>query len=362
MPGKGQEPGPRQSGAKKPDARRPRAPGLAEVAARARVSASLVSRVVRGDDTIRVRDETRRRVLAAAEEIGYVPHLLARNLRTSRAGAVGLVMHDVSNPIYGEIVRGAQKAVNRAGSVLLLVDAETVTDQAALLQIAGGGRVDGLLWQMAGHAELDSQVRIAARHVPVVLVNSRPDGGVSGVYLDDDRAVRMAMEHLFELGHERIGFVAGARGSDISERRRSAYRGSLAEAGLTRRAAWEVEGGWDSESGHRATARLLRSRSAVTAVVVTNVLVATGAVTAAYEAGFRVPDDLSVVAVHDLWFAERLTPPLTVVRLPLRQMGERAVDLLLEEGQTDVPRDVAITAPTPELIQRSSTAPPRRGS
>jgi LacI family transcriptional regulator len=346
-------------------ARRPRAPGLADVAARAGVSASLVSRVVRGDESIRVRDTTRQRVLAVAEELGYVPHLLARNLRSSRAGALGLVLHDISNPIYAEIIRGAQRAVARADNVLLLVDAAAVTDRSDVLKVAGGGRVDGLVWQMAGQAELDSRVRTAARYVPVVLVNSGAQGELSGVYLDDSGAARLAMRHLLDLGHQRVGFVSGARGLDVSERRRAAYRESLAAAGIRRRASWEVDGGWDPEGGHAAAARLVRSRPRVTAVLVTNALVATGVVTAAYEARLRVPEDLSVVAIHDLWFAERLTPPLTVVRLPLQRMGEQAVELLLEGASADRaggggtgPRDVAITEPAPDLVVRGSTAPP----
>jgi LacI family transcriptional regulator len=308
-----------------------------------------------------VREETRRRVLAVAEEVGYVPHLLARNLRTSRAGAIGLIVHEVSNPIYAEIIRGAQKAVNRAGSLLLLVDAEAVADQAALLRVAGGGRVDGLLWQMAGHAGLDRAVHVAARYVPVVLVNARAGDDLSGVHLDDGGGTRVAMRHLLDLGHERIGFVSGARGSDVSERRRAAYREGLAEAGIRRRAAWEVEGGWDSAGGHRAAADLLRRRTggaAVTAVLATNAIVATGVVSAAYEAGVRVPDELSVVAIHDLWFAERLMPPLTVVRLPLMAMGERAADLVLSDDHPAAPVDIAIDDPAPVLVERGSTAPP----
>jgi LacI family transcriptional regulator len=158
--------------------------------------------------------------------------------------------------------------------------------------------------------------------------------------------------------------VAGARGLDVSERRRSAYRECLAEAGIRRLSGWEVDGGWDPRGGHDATTGLLRARQPPTAVLATNALVATGVVTAAYEAGLRVPADLSVVAIHDLWFGERLSPALTVVRLPLQQMGERAADLLLDDltDQGDVPLDVAITEPTPELVVRASTAPPKTGS
>jgi LacI family transcriptional regulator len=352
------EPNPEDAGRRGSRVGPRRPPGLSDVAARAGVSPSLVSRILSDDGNLRVRDETRQRVLATAAEMRYVPHHLARNLRASRAGALGLVVNDVTNPIYGEIIRGAQRALSSAGSVLLLVDAEAVTDEAALMQIAGGGRVDGLLWQMAGHAELDSKVRVAARYVPVVLVNSRAESDISGVHLDDESATRLALRHLLDLGHERIGFVAGLRASDVSERRREAYRATLAEAGIKPRANWVYEGGWDPQSGHRATAAILRARPTVTALLVTNAIVATGVVTAVNEAGLRVPEDVSLVALHDLWFVERLTPPLTVVRLPLLEMGQRAAELLLSRPQHDDPQNVALTEPAPELVVRGSTMPP----
>lgn len=352
---------------------RRRPPVLADVAARVGVSASLVSRVLRGDDRIHVRDETRDRILAAAKEIGYVPHVQARNLQASRAGAIGLVVHDVGNPIYGPIIRGVQKTVATHESVLMLIDAESLTDEAALLQLAASGRVDGLLWQAAGHPELATQVEVAARHVPVVLVNSRPLAELCssssrdlrphgptpllpGVRLDEESAVMLAIQHLFELGHTRIGFVSGAVDSDVSERRRAAYRKALRGLGISAHRRWEVTGGWTPGSGQHATEALLRSCPELTAVLVTNALVATGVVSALAAAGRRCPDDISVVAIHDLWFAERLTPRLTVVRLPLQEMGSRAAELLLSGG--DAPADTLITDPAPELVVRGSTGAP----
>lgn len=338
--------------------RRPGGPSLSDVAKSAGVSPSLVSRVLRGDDRIRVRQETRTRILAAADELGYVPHLLARNLRVSRAGALGLVVHDVSNPIYGEIIRGAQRVLSEAGSVLLLVDADAVGEEKSLLQFAGSGRVDGLLWQLAGDAEFDSRVKVAARYVPVVLVNSRSVDDICGVHLDDGAAVDVAVDHLIGLGHRRIGFIGGNAGSDVSERRRTAYQRGLDNAGIKESAGWVVAGGWDPASGHQAAARLLREQPELTAIVVTNALVATGVASAADAAGLTIPRDLSVVAVHDLWFAERLSPPLSVVRLPLRRMGERAAEILLGDWEERPTGDVAITDPPPELIIRGSTAAP----
>lgn len=338
--------------------RRPGGPSLTDVAKSAGVSPSLVSRVLRGDERIRVRAETRSRIMAAADELGYVPHLLARNLRVSRAGALGLVVHDVSNPIYGEIIRGAQRVLSKAGSVLLLVDADAVSDEKSLLQFAGSGRVDGLLWQMAGDAEFGSRVKAAARYVPVVLVNSRSVDELCGVYLDDEAAIEVAMNHLVDLGHRRIGFVGGNPGSDVSERRRVAYQRGLDAAGIAPAAGRSVAGGWDPASGHRAATRLLRQQPELTAIVVTNALVATGVVSAIDAAGLTVPQDVSVVAIHDLWFAERLSPPLTVVRLPLTRMGERAAEILLGDAAQRPTGDVAITEPAPELVVRGSTAAP----
>jgi LacI family transcriptional regulator len=348
---------------------RRRPPVLADVAARVGVSASLVSRVLRGDDRIHVRDETRQRILAAAKEIGYVPHVQARNLphvqarnlQASRAGAIGLVVHDVGNPIYAPIIRGVQKTVSTYESVLMLIDAESVTDEAALLQLAASGRVDGLLWQAAGHPELAAQVRVAARHVPVVLVNSRPLAGLAAVRLDEESAVTLAIQHLHERGHTRIGFVSGVVGSDVSERRRAAYRTTLNDFGISPRKQWEATGGWDPGSGEQAMSELLHTVPELTAVVVTNALVATGVVSAIGAAGKRCPEDISVVAIHDLWFAERLAPPLTVVRLPLQEMGSKAAELLLAGGDSDSddsPADTLITEPAPELVVRGSTGAP----
>lgn len=126
--------------------------------------------------------------------------------------------------------------------------------------------------------------------------------------------------------------------------------------GISAPGRWEATSGWTPGNGQQATETLLGTCPELTAVVVTNALVATGVVSALATAGRRCPDDISVVAIHDLWFAERLTPPLTVVRLPLQEMGSRAAELLLSGG--DTPADTLITEPAPELVVRGSTGAP----
>lgn len=334
-----------------------RGPLLADVAALAKVSPSLVSRILSGNAAVRARPETRTRVEQIAAEIGYVPHLLARSLRRSRAGALGLVVHDLGNPIFGEIVQGAQQRVARDGDVLLVADAASVADDTALRRLAGGGRVDGLLWQPADSRGIDERAAVAAQWLPVCLVNSRAAHGLPGVHLDDAGAIRLAVEHLLRLGHRRIGMVGGPVGSDNSRRRWSAYRRALRAAGVPLEPRWAVWGGWSAADGQQAGAALLADRPEVTAVVAANVVVASGVLSAAAALGLAVPGALSVVALHDLWFAERLSPPLTVVRLPLREMGWTAADALLRPEPAVGSRLVA--EPAPQLILRASTAVPR---
>jgi DNA-binding LacI/PurR family transcriptional regulator len=336
--------------------RRPR--GLSAVAQHAGVSVSLASRVLNGDSTLRVRDETRERVVAAARELHYVPHGAARALRLSRAGAIGLVVHDVSNPIHAGIIRGAQEAAAAAGQVLLLAEApELAANNAVLDQLLGDGRIDGLLWQGSGFDFDDALSTRAAERLPTLLVNSRPRAGLPALRLADEDAAGVAVDHLVALGHRDIGYLGGRAGSDLSDRRQSGWRTALQRHGLPVRRKWIVEQDWNSEAGHAAMSKLLSGTQRPTAVFVANVVVSVGALAAAREAGVRVPEDLSVIGLHDAWFVAHGFPPLTTVRLPLQAMGRRAVELVLSGAKTE-PGGHLLSDPPPELVVRRSTASP----
>jgi LacI family transcriptional regulator len=332
---------------------------LSTVAERAGVSVSLVSRILTGDSTLRVRDDTRQRVLDAAAEFNYVPNGAARALRLSRAGAVGLVVDDVSNPIHAEIIKGAQEAVSARGQVLLLADAsELAGSRRSFDRLVGEGRVDGLLWQGSGFG-FDAELTARASQVlPTLLVNSRPLGGVPAIRLQDEAAAEVATDHLAALGHRRIGYIGGRPGSDLSVRRMAGYQRAARRHELDTPGHWRVEEEWDAGGGYRAMARLLARPPRPTAVLVANVVVATGALAAVTEAGLRVPGDLSLITMHDAWFAQHGSPPLTTVRLPLRPMGRRAVDLVLSGELGQAAGGTVITDPPPDLVVRRSTAPP----
>jgi len=335
-------------------------PGLSAVAEHAGVSTSLVSRVLNGDPTLRVSAATRERVEAAARELKYVPHGAARALRLAKAGALGLVVHDVSNPIHAEVIRGAQAACAAADQVLLLAEApDLAANPAAFDRLLGDGRIDGLLWQGSGYDFDDELPKRASERMPTLLVNSRSREGVPAVRLDDEAAAEVAVQHLIGLGHRDIGYVGGRPGSDLSVRRKAGWANALARHGLAARPEWAVERNWDPEAGHAAMNALLAAPDRPSAVFVANVVICVGALAAAREAGVRVPDELSVIALHDAWFVAHGAPPLTTVRLPLAAMGTRGVELALA-GTSHPSEEHLITEPAPRLLVRGSTAVPAR--
>ena len=328
---------------------------LSDVARLARVDRSVVSRVVTGDPRLSVRPDTRARVLQAIEQLHYRTNAAARSLRTARAGALGLLIPDYANPIYAEIIKGAEEAALAYGYVLLTGSSagrdHGISPYAELLD---SGRVDGVL--LAG-AEHGSDLEAAAgSSVPSILLNRRLPGATRFVTLDDERAAELAVDHLVQLGHAAIAHVAGPPHADTATRRRKGYSGALAKHGIAPQPGYVVAADYSPAGGARALGTLLELADPPTAVVVANIASAIGVLDAARRAGAGVPETISVVAVHDLDLAGFLYPGLTTVKMPLRRLGARGVELL-----TTLPGD----APVQEvlkgeiaLVQRASTARP----
>lgn len=329
---------------------------ITDVARHAGVTPAVVSRVLNGDPKLQVRAETRDRVLTAARELDYTPSHAARALRHNRAGALGLAVHDMANPLYGEIILGAQRAAAEAGHVLLLADIDGLArgDQTVHRAVHGGA-IDGLLLQRAGTASDRKVITTASTRIPTVLLNDRSTT-LASVALDDAGGTRLATQHLLDLGHTRVGHLK-VGGTQRSGARVRGWREALTRAGLPVDPSWLVAGGHTVESGQVGMRELLTTAGRLTAVVVGNVLAAIGALTAVREAGLRVPEDLSVIAFHDVPYAAHLVPSLTAVAMPLRELGAAAVTLLLERLGGAAPRQVVVRDPEPVLVLRGSTAP-----
>lgn len=299
---------------------------LADVAARARVHPSVVSKVVSGDARLRIRPETRRRVLAAVRETGYRPNALARSLRSARTGMLGVFLPDFTDPACARIVQGAEAAALELG-MLLLMGRTPGPGSRPYLDLLGHGRVDGVLLVRDGlrSAGLGELTRSG---VPWLLLD--PVGGHAGrqVVLDEDRAAALALAHLRSLGHRRIAHVP------------------LGRTGGTH------------AGGAAAMRALLRRSTRPTAAVVPDVAVATGALEALRAAGLAVPRDVSLVVLRDLPPAADLTPPLTAVRMPFDELGRRGVELLVGSRADRLVAEVLTTGV--ELVERGSTASPSR--
>ena len=332
-------------------------PTVHDVGEAAGVTAAVVSRVLNGDETLRVRPETRARVIAAAKALDYTPNTSARALRLASSSAICLVVTDIANPIHAATLQGAQASAARSERVVLLADGEEfIANGDRLRTMVDSRRVDGFVIHLSGAKGDRSLHRLLAPRLPTVVMNSRVGGLAGSVSLDDAAGAQLATEHLLELGHERIAMVTGVAGSDRSQRREQGVIKALADRGLSLPTEWLVEGGFAASLGHTAGARLLCGRRRP--VVVANVMAAIGVLAAARDLGIVVPTELSVVALLDTWFCEHTAPPLTVVDLPIREMGEAAVDLLVRMIGGKPRESIVLRDPPPRLIVRRSTAPP----
>ncbi|MCI2416789.1 LacI family transcriptional regulator [Saccharopolyspora sp. K220] len=327
---------------------------IADVAARAGVDRAVVSRLLNADPRLSIRESTRQRVLDAIEELGYQPNAAARSLRTARTRTIALLVPDYINPAYGEIIEGAEAAAAKVGCSLMTASLQAADDSfERYVERLGHGRVDGLLLA-AGGVRGTREDELERLGLPWLCVNRTGPGRRRYVVLDDERAAALAVEHLVQLGHRRLAFISGPEDSDSARRRQLGHRSAIKAAGLARGPV--VHGNYTPRGGAEAMAKILEAEQRPTAVLVANVASATGALHTARRMGVRVPQDISVIAVHDLTVAPFLDPPLTTVRMALDGLGARAVELLLERAANAEIRET-VREPT-ELVIRESTAPP----
>jgi LacI family transcriptional regulator len=329
---------------------------LSDVARLSQVSPGLVSRIVNHDPTLKIRDETRDRVNEAISLLNYTPHASARALRNSRTGLLGFVLHHVNDPVYADMVASAQSAAAAHDYSVMLVDAGGLAERReAFRELVHGRRVDGLLIQ-SGFERSDFALHEFADTLPSVLFNAEPSSGLRTVRLDDARAAALATAHLIELGHSAIAFV-GADGSS-SERRYQGYLTAMHSAGRVPLPV--IPGGWDSDESHTAIRNYYGSGGEATGLVAVTSTVALGAHSGLAASGLTIPNDVSLISIHDTWFARHLTPALTAVSLPLARLGEIAVAMLVSQLDSENVGETVITDPPPDVIIRGSTAPARR--
>jgi DNA-binding LacI/PurR family transcriptional regulator len=329
------------------------APTIRTVAARAGVSKSLVSLVLQGSP--KVRPARRDAVLKAMEELGYQPDPSARSLAERRTRTVGVVIDDLSNPWYPDLLAGLRPVLHERALRPLLADGRTEPDAVNAMV---GLRVEGLLVVGTPTDAVVEQVGAAAPNVPVVIAGTREPRlpGLAGVANDDETGARSAIEYLLELGHTRIAHVVGE--GAVGDLRRTTFEAVMERAGLP---SPSVQGDWTESTGHRLAGELLARDDRPTAIFAANDLSAVGVLAAADDHGLRVPDDLSVIGYDNTVFARMRRVSLTTVDPHITEVGRVAGELLLDSIDHPVPasegRGVTRLVP-PSLITRSTTAAP----
>lgn len=333
---------------------------IRDVARVAEVHPGTVSRALNEETRALVNPETAERVLRAAEQLGYRPNRIARGLKTSRSHTIGVLIPDITNPLFPPILRGIEDRLDEAGYTSLIVNTDNDPERERIyLEAMRGRQVDGFI---SATARLDRELlaELAAAGTPLVLVNrSLEDGSVPAVTVDDRRGIALAVEHAVSLGHHRIGHVAGPQNLSTGHRRRLGFIDAMRAAGLDPPEESISFGAlFTEEEGARACAELLDAVPGVTAILAGNDLMAIGCYDTLEQRRLSCPGDVSVVGFNDMPFIDRLRPALTSVRVPQREIGKVAADLLLEQLSGDV-ETAAETLLEPTLMVRGSTSAPR---
>ncbi len=328
---------------------------IRDVAAAAGVSYQTVSRVL--NEKPDVAEQTRRHIKQIMHELGYQPSAVARSLALRRTHTLGVVTSDFSDWFFTQVIVGAEMEAHRAGYSLLLSNTERNLDQPKYVRLFGERRVDGMLFIRA-NAYGDSQQMIALSEQGLPVVTTAYDRQATSapigiVIVDNVKGGYMATHRLIETGHRRIAMIGGPSTWESVKDRMLGYQRALEEAGIEFDPTLIEYGDWNYESGYQAMRQLLARTTNLTALFAQNDRMALGAMRALREAGREIPDDVAVVGFDDIPIAAYSTPPLTTIRQPIIQVGQTAVQLLIQMIESSVQERKEVVF-EPKLIVRQT--------
>lgn len=331
-----------------------------DVAKKAGVHPSTVSRALNPTTRHRLTEEVVNRVLAVAEELGYVPNGLATSLRTRRSETVGVVLPDITNPVFPRILEGLEAGLAEDRYIAMVANAgNDPARQRMVVERLLARQVDGLV--LATVTRQDSILELCLKaKVPVVVVNRHDlDHRASSVVSDDTRGTRLAVDHLVALGHAQIAHIAGPQDFSTGHGRREGFLAAMDVHGLPPPPQHVLAAAnFTRDAGRDACLALLEQAPEITAIVAANDLLALGVYDALHLRGVSCPGHVSVVGHNDMPFVDMVTPPLTTIRIRHREMGAQAARLLLRLIRHEPEGGVDIVL-KPDLIVRGSSGPPR---
>ncbi len=331
---------------------------IRDVAAHARVSIATVSRTLNNKSTVDPALATR--VWKSVKELNYFPNTQARALVSGRSRMLGLIVSDISNPFFPELIREFEQVTVAKGYELLIGSTDyepTKMEDCARRMI--GRKVDGVAIMTFGFEDSLVQ-RFASEDIPVALIDVTPKGARSSrLRVDYEAGMHEGVQHLAVLGHRRIGFISGPLHLHSAKDRLSIFIEGLRKAGIPIEDQWIIEGDHTLEGGRDAMQMILACKEWPTAVMCSNDMTAIGVQHAVFEAGLRIPFDFSLIGFDDIHLAEYTIPPLTTVRMACRDLAQAAVDSLLAHllpREQSAPTTALVTT---KLIVRRTTGLPR---
>ena len=306
-------------------------PTIKDVAKLSGVSASLVSRYLNNDITLSIKPETKERIIKAVKELNYKPNTIARALRSNTMRNIAVLVSDIANPFFAEVFIGAQEAAHKNEYTLTLYNTgENADKERDFIDMIARGLSDGVLLTSAyiENTTIEAIERIGLKYI-LVSRNSKTHNGIF-VTSDDNKGIKLAVSHLYENGHRRIAHISGPLHTTCGLTRLEAFRESIVSYGLECPSGYVMESEFNEEAGKKAMKIILSLPNLPTAVVAGNDLIAIGAVSAVHEAGYKVPDNISVVGFDDIKMVRYMTPPLTTISYDKVFLGYSAASLLID--------------------------------
>ena len=328
---------------------------IREVAKLAGVSSATVSRVLNGSSL--VTEETTLRIQKIIHDLNFVPNTGAIHLKNGKSQIFGIIIPDLSNPFFTELVKIFEELLVENDQELLVANTDfhaTRMQRSAHRMLLR--RVDGvaLLTSELEAAPLESLVQ---NRIPVVTTDHyRTACGISDVVIDFASGMAQLVAHLKELGHRNVGFIGGSHGLVTSRVRRESFLDAMIKQGLSSREGWLVDGDFRIEGGRVAMTKILSEPELPTAVVTANDLTAIGALRAAHEKGIRIPEDISITGCDDIEMADIVYPPLTTLRISRRKYAEMLIEALRIAGEDLSKQGQQFSLPI-QLVVRKSTGP-----
>ncbi|HZZ37780.1 MAG TPA: LacI family DNA-binding transcriptional regulator [Acidobacteriaceae bacterium] len=331
-------------------------PTIVEVAKRAGVSIATVSHVIRG--TKRVTRDVEERVRTAIRELDYFPNEIARSLKVAQTRMLGMVLPDITNPFFPEIIRGAEDTAFERGYFLVTANTdEQIGRERRIVAALRSYRVAGMLLASAPSNDASHILRLIASGVSVVCLDRHVPGvPTDAVLLDNVRGARECVRHLIQFGHRSIAIITGHLKTQTAQERLQGYEEALREADIPVAGKLIFEGDFREESGYQLGRQLLERPTEATAVFVCNGVMTLGLLKAMEIEGVRCPEDLSLATFDDLTIDRTFHPHLTAVVQPGYEMGARAATILMDriEGKMTGPPNSLRIVPT--LVLRESSA------